>query len=199
MTSPRIILASRSPRRRMLLEEAGWEVEVLLGQVDDGALSPEQTGPAEWTTALAWLKARAARDVTDLKGSGLEELPIIAGDTVCEHDGVLIGQPGDAAEATDMIYGFRSGSHRVWTGLCLLLPGEDRRIGVEFAEVWLGDVSDADIEVYVASEAWRGKAGGYNLRDRIDADWPIRYEGHPSTIMGLPLPLLERLLKGEFT
>ncbi|MDP6986534.1 MAG: Maf family protein [Phycisphaerales bacterium] len=197
MMPSRIILASRSPRRRALLEEAGWEVEVLVGQVDDGELSPEQTGPSEWTTALAWLKASAAGELARELGGALSTLPIIAGDTVCQQDGHLIGQPMDDEDAAAMIRGLQGRSHRVWTGLCLLLPGEDRRIGVESADVWLGPVSAADIDAYIASGAWQGKAGGYNLSDRLAAGWPIRYEGHPSTIMGLPLHLLERLLKGE--
>jgi septum formation protein len=197
MTSRRIILASRSPRRRALLEDAGWEVQVRVGRVDDGDLSPQGCGPAEWTTALAWLKARAAGDRARAEGGELAMLPIIAGDTVCEQDGALIGQPLDASEAAAMIRSFRDGSHRVWTGLCLLLPGQDRRIGAESAEVRLGPVPDAEVEAYVASGQWQGKAGAYNLGERLEAGWPIRYEGHASTIMGLPLPLLERLLKGE--
>jgi predicted house-cleaning NTP pyrophosphatase (Maf/HAM1 superfamily) len=63
--------------------------------------------------------------------------------------------------------------------------------------VTLGDVSDAEIDQYVGSGAWKGKAGGYNLSDRIEAGWPIRYSGESSTIMGMPMPLLERLMKDD--
>lgn len=178
----------------MLLEEAGWEVEVLVGRVDDGELSPERNTAANWTTAMAWLKARAIAGMIE---GDLVDLPILAGDTVCEQEGQLIGQPSDEVEAAAMLRSFRDASHRVWTGLCLLMPGQERRIGAESAEVHVGDLSETDIDAYVAAGTWRGKAGGYNLSDRIEAGWPIRYEGHPSTIMGLSLPLLERLLKGE--
>jgi septum formation protein len=197
MNARRIILASRSPRRRALLEEAGWEVAVRVGPVDDGVLSPERTGPAEWTTALAWLKARSARDCAHGEGGDMADWPIVAGDTVCEQESQLIGQPRDADAARAMIQSFQAASHQVWTGLCLLVPGQPRRIGADSARVWLGALSDAELDAYIDGGQWQGKAGGYNLSERVDAGWPIRYEGHASTIMGLPLPLLERLLQGE--
>ena len=61
----------------------------------------------------------------------------------------------------------------------------------------MGTPSDEDIEAYLASGSWEGKAGGYNLSERIEAGWPIEFEGDPTTVMGLPMqrlvPLLEEL------
>jgi predicted house-cleaning NTP pyrophosphatase (Maf/HAM1 superfamily) len=51
----------------------------------------------------------------------------------------------------------------------------------------MGDVSDGVIDAYVASGAWQGKAGGYNLNERLEAGWPLEFFGDPSTIMGLPM------------
>lgn len=195
MSDRRIVLASRSPRRRVLLEEAGWQVEVRVPYIDDGDLTPEHSSASEWTTALAWLKARAVHDLVLAEGGQLTQWPIVAGDTVCEHGGELLGQPADANSAAEMIRGLRSAAHRVWTGLCVLRPGEQRRIGAVHADVTLGNLSDAEIDQYVGEGAWKGKAGGYNLSDRIAAGWPIRYTGEASTIMGMPLPLLDRLMK----
>ena len=59
MSDRRIVLASRSPRRRALLEGAGWRVDVRVPVIDDGDLEPQHSTASEWTTALAWLKARA--------------------------------------------------------------------------------------------------------------------------------------------
>lgn len=195
MSDRRIVLGSRSPRRRSLLEEAGWIVEVRVPEIDDGDLAPQNASAFQWITALAWLKARAVRDVVLAEGGELTEWPIVAGDTVCEHEGELLGQPVDGPAATAMIRGLRSAAHRVWTGLCVLQPGEPRRIGAAHAVVTLGDLPDAAIDQYVDSGAWKGKAGGYNLSDRIEAGWPIEYTGDASTIMGMPLPLLDRLMK----
>ncbi|MDP7029412.1 MAG: Maf family protein [Phycisphaerales bacterium] len=194
MSDRRIVLASRSPRRAALLAGAGWDVAVRTTAVDDGDLQDGAVPPAAWTTALAWLKARAVWDMLWGTSEPSEALPIVAGDTVCEHGGVMLGQPADAAEAASMIHGMQGASHAVWTGLCVLLPGKARRIGVDRAMVHVGEVPASEIEAYVASGRWRGKAGGYNLSERIDAGWPITYDGHASTIMGMPMPLLERLI-----
>ena len=94
-----------------------------------------------------------------------------------------------------MLRSMRSQSHDVWTGVCVLPITGGRQLGSDVAHVHWGHMEDAVIERYVLPGAWRGKAGGYNLQDRIDAGWPIRYDGEPSTIMGLPLPLLNRLLE----
>ena len=192
MSGPPIVLASRSPRRAALLSEAGWDVRVHTAPVDDGELHEGPVSPADWTMALAWLKARAVQD--SLRGSEAAAWPIVGGDTVCEHEGVMLGQPADETDAAGMIRGMRGASHTVWTGVCVLLPGQPRRMGVDSAHVHVGELSDEAVDAYVASGAWRGKAGGYNLSDRIDAGWPITYEGLASTIMGMPVPLLRRLL-----
>ena len=76
----------------------------------------------------------------------------------------------------------------------MLVPGVSRRIGVDHAIVRIGPLSTRDIDEYIATGAWRGKAGGYNLSERLEAGWPITFDGHDSTIMGMPLPLLDRLL-----
>ena len=194
MSKRHIVLASRSPRRRELLESAGWEVAVRVADIDDSDLDPRNTDAASWTTALAWLKASAVREMLTASGDPVAFWPIVAGDTVCEHDGELVGQPSDAGAATTMVQAMADAAHRVWTGLCVLVPGECRRIGVDHAIVRIGPLSTRDIDDYIATGAWRGKAGGYNLSERLEAGWPITFDGHDSTIMGMPLPLLDRLL-----
>ena len=196
MNRGRLVLASRSPRRRELLEAAGWEVHVSVAPVDDSDLAPGASSPPARTSALAWLKACAVHRALIDSGTPAD-VPIVAGDTVCEHRGLILGQPDSPEEATVMIQTFRGATHHVWTGLCVVYPDGTRRMGVDQAAVTLKWVSDADIETYVASGAWQGKAGGYNLADRIDAGWPIRHQGHASTIMGMPLPLLEKLLEED--
>jgi len=188
-----LILASRSPRRKAILEEAGWTVVVRPAAVDDGELSGRHRTADAWTTAMAWLKARDVR--AHLEGP-LQD-PVVAGDTVCMHEGRLLGQPATAAEAGHMLRGMRGATHSVCTGLCVLLPSLGRRFGVDAAAVHIGDLGDAEIDAYLASGAWRGKAGGYNLQDRVDAGWPITWEGDASTIMGMPVPLLRRLLENQ--
>jgi septum formation protein len=69
-----------------------------------------------------------------------------------------------------------------------------RHLFADAARVTMGALSDSDLENYLASGQWHGKAGGYNLLERIDAGWPLTYQGDPTTIMGLPMNrLVDRL------
>ncbi len=219
--TPPLYLASASPRRRKMLEDAGFSPIVIHPGVDDAELSPPASAtlkPEHWVMALASLKARAARD--GLLRGGAAAGTILAADTVCVVDGRILGQPRDEAHAREMLRLMRGRTHRTMTGVCLLPvaepPGsptpESRQAGrlphrhpphwrllfVDVAEVHVGDVPDAAIERYVQSGDWRGKAGGYNLSERLEAGWPIECRGDPATVMGLPmrrlLPLLAPIL-----
>ena len=122
------------------------------------------------------------------------DAPIIAADTVCAHEGRILGQPRDLEHARSMIASLEDAQHDVWTGLCVLHPGHGRRIAVDRARVTLGRIDCADFESYLHSGQWQGKAGGYNLLDRVDARWPLEWTGEASTIMGLPMHLVQDML-----
>lgn len=187
---PPVALASRSPRRRELLTLHGVRHEVLDADIDDGDLIPGDRNPRSWVMALAYLKAQAGargpRDAMARLG------PIVLGaDTVCVKDGEIIGQPTDAADARRILHLFRDTDHEVLTGVALLNTETGHRdLFVDVALVHVGHVTDDQIEAYVASGEWRGKAGAYNLAERIDAGWPITFQGDPTSIMGLPMEAL---------
>ena len=191
-----IVLASRSPRRRQLLEEAGIRVHVLPPRLDDGKLTPHGQTPEQWVLDMALLKAL---DVVQQVSSDkeLEAGTVLAADTVCVHQGEILGQPTDAAHAQAMLSALRDSTHRTISGVCLVrLADGERMLFVDEAEVYIGKLSDAEIREYVESGQWQGKAGGYNLTERIDAGWPIRCKGDPTTVMGLPMQRLGSLLNG---
>lgn len=194
---PGLVLASQSPRRGQLLHEHGLAHEAMHPGVDDGLLEPGQVPPEQWVKALAYYKARAGARL--LAGSAEPKL-VIAADTICVMDGRVIGQPADATEAETMVREFAGRDHDVFTGVAVLPAGPGatknphRVIFAETARVWLGSLSEPQISDYVSSDGWRGKAGGYNLSERLKAGWPIRFTGDVSTIVGLPMrPLLDRL------
>lgn len=183
-----LVLASRSPRRRLLLSEAGFEASVIDPGLDDGAIRPNQAvTPAQWVAALAYLKARA----------GAEQLPpgarVIGADTVVVKDDRIIGQPRDERHAREMIRSIRDGEHQVITGVAFLRGGR-RLIFADTARVNVGPIPEQDIEEYLATAEWRGKAGAYNLAERLQAGWPIRVAGDPTTVMGLPMKMLRPYL-----
>ena len=194
--STEILLASTSPRRRQLLAQAGVDFTAIDPGLDDGQLTSGPVSPAQWVGALAAMKARAGLDRAG--ELGLEPVVVIGADTVCVHRSELIGQPADAAHARAILRSFVSTTHEVLTGVALLThAGARRELFVERAAVSWGAVSDDQIERYIASGHWQGKAGAYNLTERLDAGWPISYRGDPGTIVGLPmatlLPRLDRL------
>ncbi len=193
----RLFLASSSPRRRFLLDQAGVDYQHADPAIDDSTLSPGEVTPQQWVASLAFLKASA----------GIAQLPepepddqwlVLGADTLVVQDGQLIGQPRDADHAREIIELLANNTHQVHTGVALLDPRKgDRHMFVDTASVTVGDIPGREISAYVNSNQWRGKAGAYNLHERIEAGWPITYRGDPTTIVGLPmgrlLPLLARL------
>lgn len=171
-------------------------VRVRPAEIDDGALTPGAVSVACWVAALAYLKGRW---VTDALGqTGERRGTVLAADTVCVQDGCILGQPSSAAHARRMLHAMRDQTHETLTGLCLISLADRRRwLLVDRAIVRFGRVSDEEIEAYVGSGQWRGKAGAYNLQDRVRAGWPIECRGDPATVMGLPMcrlqPWLTRL------
>ncbi len=193
----RLLLASRSPRRREMLHRAGFEHEAEHPGFEDGALEPGGATPEQWVASLAYLKAWAkAREVSSRRDRPPEA--VIGADTACVVDGRLVGTPNSEAEAEAMIRAFIGREHEVITGVAIIAMATGRReIFVDHATVRFGHLSDEAVRSYAASGLWAGKAGAYNLSERLDAGWPITFTGDAGTIMGLPLhrirPILERL------
>ncbi|MBY0262384.1 MAG: Maf family protein [Phycisphaerales bacterium] len=193
---PRVYLASRSPRRRQILAEAGIEHDAAHPGLDDGELLPGRVPAARWAMALAFLKASSAARARAEGGGGEHPSAVVLGaDTVVVKrvdSGLrIIGQPQDLEHACEILRLLRSGEHEVITGVALLDATTGRRsLFSDTATVRVGDLSDEAIAEYLAGGQWRGKAGGYNLSERLAAGWPISYEGDPTTVMGLPIRML---------
>lgn len=181
-SSAPVFLASRSPRRRELLDKHGIKHTAAHPGFDDAILEPGRCTPRQWVAALAYLKASAGLSKA---GHG----PIVLGaDTLCVKDGVMLGTPHSAQEASSILRSLSGGTHEVLTGVALIDTTTGRRhVFVDQARVHMGPLTEAMIESYVATGQWQGKAGGYNLRERLDAGWPITFEGDEGTIMGLPM------------
>ena len=197
---PTIRLASRSPRRRELLESAGFTVEVAPRLLDDTGLRSGGISPRAWVQALAYLKARFADDHLPVHERSAAHLPLLAADTLCVVDGEVLGQPADEDHARWMLGRLSGRAHDTLSGVCLLAGGQ-RIFLFDAAQVTLGPLTTAQVEEYVRSGAWRGKAGGYNLFERTAAGWPLSWVGDSTTVIGLPmtrvLPVLRKVLAGE--
>lgn len=181
----RLILASASPRRRQLLEEAGYEFEVDPSDVEEPGPSAG-VSPSDYAAGLAWRKARA---VASRRGSGL----ILAADTVCAVGGEILNKPVDRADAERMIRLQEGGDADVVTGLCLHRGDREEWVGaVEISVVRFRALTDAERLAYLDSGRWEGKSGAYGVQDGDPFVSVAR--GSFSNVVGLPMERLAILL-----
>ena len=191
MPPPRLILASRSPRRRELLTEAGYKFEVIVPEEDVECGVCSERGPAGLVTELALRKAAAVREM--LQRQGDQAAIIVAADTVAECAGFVLGKPPDEEAARAMLRQLRGREHRVLTGLCIWpLDKPEPLVQVAVTELRMDDLSDAEIEAYVVSDHWEGKAGGFGYQYRLG--WVHVESGSESNVVGLPMELLAEML-----
>jgi septum formation protein len=185
-----LILASSSPRRRELLRQAAYRFKVRPpGPIEDTSIR-RAPNAAAYVESLAYLKAMSAVE-THAITRGL----VLGADTAVELQGRLIGKPRDEDEARQILSALAGSAHRVLTGLALVDVGANRRwLAHDATAVQLGPMSDAEIRDYVASGEAMGKAGAYALQETGDR-FVERIEGSFTNVVGLPMELLERMLK----
>ncbi len=190
---PNLILASRSPRRALLLTEAGFTFEQTEPPFHDPP-QPDNDHPGSASTLAAKL---AIEKALSLREAAAPDVVILSADTICVgSDGKLIGQPVDRDDASRMIQHFENNTHSVITGVALLTDRMDQpNAFADEARVTLGKLNSAQLDEYLDSNQWKGKAGGYNLFDRRDAGWPLIVEGDETTVVGLPMLKLLPALK----
>lgn len=197
MDLPHLILASGSPQRKTLLRDAGYEFEIRVP--DDSAENCgicSTGGPAALVTELALRKAAdVARSMVDAAADG--PCLIIACDTVAECAGAVLGKPKDQQHARDMLKQLRGQPQRVFSGLCLwpihLGPSHVApQTHLAVTELRMDPISDADLDDYLASGLWEGKAGAFGYQDRHG--WLHILQGSESNVIGLPMELLSEQL-----
>lgn len=183
---PRLILASRSPRRRALLTRAGYQFEVVRPAETAEDDRPGDEPPALLVARLAYQKAAS---VAARVHRGL----ILGCDTVAECDGQILGKPADQHHAQQMLETLRGREHRVLSGLCLWQqPGGRTAVRVAVTTLRMDPITDAQIEEYLGAGAWKGKAGAFGYQDRLG--WVHVIEGSESNVVGLPLELLAEMI-----
>lgn len=190
-----IVLASTSPRRKELLARLGIEFEVISPGLDDADLHAGAVDLAQWVASLSYLKAVAGTRQLRQAGRELSGVLVIGADTLVGIDGRVLSKAASAHDAARMIRLVRGRDHEVYTGVTLLAPFAGRReVFTDRATVTVGHITDEAIDAYVATDGWRGKAGGYNLSERQQAGWPMTVTGDEGTVMGLPIERLRTRL-----
>jgi septum formation protein len=178
-----LILASASPRRSSILTSLGLEHRVVPARVDEAAHPAEN--PLAHVERLARAKAAAVAPLH-------REAWVLAGDTVVTVDGDLLGKPRNEGEAVSMLLRLQGRAHRVASGLALAGRGE-LVSGVEVTEVRFRPFDQATAMAYAASGEPMDKAGAYGIQG-LGAALVEGITGDYSGVVGLPVPLLIRLL-----
>ena len=181
-----LILASGSPRRRQLLTEAGYRFRVVRpnDSAECGICSHET--PPELVARLSYQKAQ---DVANHIDAGI----VVACDTVAECCGRILGKPQDRNQARKMLHLLRRREHHVYSGLCLWRrPSGKRQVKVAITRLHMESLTDVQVEDYLDSGAWRGKAGAFGLQDQLG--WLHIAAGSETNVVGLPMELLREML-----
>ena len=191
MNIKRIILASASPRRREVLEKFGIKFDIIPSDADENISKDADCG--DYVTTLAKITGRSVRDALKARGEDVSDALIISCDTVVYYDKMIIGKPKNDLDAA-LTLGMLSDSwHSVYSGLCLILGDVEicdyARTDVKFAEI-----SERDIERYVASGEPKGKAGSYAIQGEAAA-FVEKIDGDYYNVVGFPLALFCRMLK----
>jgi septum formation protein len=194
ISRPPLILASGSPRRLALLNQVGIDPDALRPvDIDETPVRGEL--PRACATRLARTKAEAAlavvREEEDLRGGYL-----LAADTVVAVGRRILPKAELIDEASQCLRLLSGRNHRVHTAVCLVTPKGTFRQRLVETRVRFKRLSDDDIEAYLDSGEWRGKAGGYAAQG-IAGSFVVKLVGSYSSVVGLPLYETLTLLSGE--
>ncbi|MDR1492001.1 MAG: Maf family protein [Planctomycetaceae bacterium] len=192
------ILASRSPRRRQLLRDAGWEFDVIpASDVAEDTIRPKEL-PSQYAERLARQKAE---DVANAFLSGKKEgigkdsrpIAVIGCDTIAVCHGEILGKPIDVNDARRMLQMLRGNEHEAISGLCLIdVASGKKKVQHDRTILFMRDVADETLENYLCSRQWEGKAGAFGYQD--GNDWLTLVSGSESNVVGLPLELLMKMI-----
>lgn len=184
----KLVLASGSPRRAEILDRAGWPYEVIVAGVDESVHLQED--PAAYVQRLARSKAEAV-------AQRLENGLVLGADTTVVVANEILGQPLDEADAKRMLNLLNSKWHEVLTGVALVTTGGESRVAYEQTRVRFAEMSETEIDWYVASGEPFGKAGAYAIQGKA-ALFIEEIQGDYFNIMGLPIRLVYELA-ADFT
>ncbi len=185
-----LILASGSPYRKQLLENAGYPVTAVVS----GVVEPDLASFPDLGAGLIHLAQLKARAVQRLGHSGL----ILAADTISLAGCEILGKPSDIDDARRMLRHLSNSTHSVQTGFCLLRTSDGLIwSGIEQTSITMRAWSESEVEVYLNRGEWQGKCGAYGLQLPQDP-FVTSLQGSASNVIGVPLERLAALFE-EFS
>lgn len=184
---PVLILASKSPRRRYLLEQAGLSFSVIPSDIDETTvpLSP----PEIYVRVLSEAKAESI-------AKKYPEKWVLGADTIVLKDGAVLGKPGSIDEARSMLKQLSGQAHQVFTGYSIICKSKDRKFSETVqTEVLFKNLADEEIEWYIHTKEPFDKAGAYAIQG-LGTFLVKRINGSYTNVVGLPVcEVIEFLIK----
>ena len=183
-----MILASQSPRRIELMREAGFDIAVMPADIDETPLADES--PFELVERLARAKALEIARTGDTPDE-----TIVAADTIVALDGTPLGKPTDEADAQRMLHALSGTTHQVATSVCIVRGGQPNSF-VDITDVTFFELTDEEIDAYIATGEPMDKAGAYGIQGTYGRMLVERIDGDFYNVVGLPIAKVVRALKG---
>lgn len=165
------------------MTEAGYAFDVVPADIDESDVPPNLTGP-QVAEFLAIAKARVV-------SSRLPHAVVLAADTVVWRGDVLLGKPADVTDARRILSMLSGSAHHVSTGVAVIAGGVERHTVVT-SQVAMRVLSPAELDAYLATGQWEGKAGAYGIQD--NDPFVTKIEGSLTNIVGLPIDETRSLL-----
>jgi nucleoside triphosphate pyrophosphatase len=191
---PKLVLASASPRRLTLLAQVGIEPDALRPtSIDEAPRKGEM--PRSVVTRLARAKAEVARDQI-VNDKDIADAYVLAADTIVAVGRRILVKPRFVEEALATLQLLSGRNHRVLTALCLITPDDRVRLKIIDTRVRFKRLSKEEMEAYIASREWRGKAGGYAVQG-LAGCFVQKLVGSYTNVVGLPLTEVVNMLLGE--
>ncbi len=186
--SSSIVLASASPRRKELLTQAGYKFTVVEPSIDESAFGLEDTEPCEHAKQLALAKAKSV-------AVNYPDCIIIGADTIVDFNGHIIGKPADAKDAERITRKLTSSPHKVITALAIVrLTDAVELVESNTTTIYPKKMTDEQIAEHIKGKSWQDKAGAYAIQENGD-EFVEKIQGSLTNVMGLPMELLEQMLK----
>ena len=210
----RIILASKSPRRKELLENAGFEIVIIPSEAEENI---DEKDPAEMVKKLSYIKANSVYEniankegeidssyaintgktpesgITD-KEDDTKSIIVLGADTVVYAGGVILGKPKDKEDARDMIKMLSGNVHSVFTGFTIVQADGKSVTDYSETKVYVYPMTDEEIEDYISSNEPYDKAGAYGIQG-IFGKYVEKIDGDYNNVVGLPVSKIIYTLK----
>ena len=191
---PRLVLASASPRRMTLLAQVGVTPDALRpSSIDESAKRGEM--PRVLVARLARSKAEAGRDQI-ANERDLADAFVLAADTVVAYGKKILMKPAHVEEAMSSLQLLSGRTHTVMTSVCLITPDDKVRTKIIETSVRFKHLTRSEIESYIASREWRGKAGGYAIQG-LAGCFVQQLKGSYTNVVGLPVTEVVAMLTAD--